>query len=249
MAVVRKLQPTPSEPESRKLSEHDLLCELGRKWLLRPHSARGPGCIVALREMSTIYGGESPDALGWRSGKPWAGSYLVEVKTSRSDFLGDKKKVFRQQPDTGVGNWRFYLCPEGLISIEDLPEGWGLMWVNSRGQIKPIRFPHIDRNMGRRERNKTVEACRFVSNRDQEMMLFLAALRGDADPQDVLDQRRETRQIAARIQALLNEERGKHLRTKNQLAELMSRNLKLEAQLDDLQLKVKLAPEDRTGKE
>jgi len=231
MAVIRKLQPVPTEPEARKLSEHDLLCELARKWLLRPHSARGPGCIVALREMSTIYGGERPDALGWRAGGPWAGSYLVEVKTSRSDFLSDRSKPFRQQPDTGVGNWRFYLCPKGLISIEDLPAGWGLLWATRSGQIKPVRFPHIDRHLHWQERDMAVNACRFTCNRDQEMTLFLSALRSDADPQAALDQRREARQIAGRIQALLDEERERHQHTRNRMAELVSRNLKLEEQL------------------
>lgn len=232
MAVIHKSEQALPEPETRTLSEHDALCELARKWLLRPHSARGPGCIVALREMSTIYGGECPDALGWRAGGPWSGSYLVEVKTSRSDFLGDKNKPFRQQPETGVGNWRFYLCPEALITIEDLPEGWGLLWANSRGHIKPIHFPHIDKALSWQDRKIKAAAYRFDCNRDQEMTLFLSALRSEEDPQGSLDQRRAARNMASRIQGSLDQERSRHHQTQTRLSEMHSKCLRLEAEIE-----------------
>lgn len=27
-----------------------------------------------------------------------------------------------------MGNFRFYLCPPGLIPVADVPEGWGLLY-------------------------------------------------------------------------------------------------------------------------
>ncbi|EEC8637785.1 TPA: hypothetical protein ACHKIN_004606 [Escherichia coli] len=73
--------------------------------------------------------GEHPDALGFRNGA----SCLIEVKCSRSDFLADRKKVFRSEPEKGMGDWRFYLCEPGVITVADLPAGWGLLYaINGR---------------------------------------------------------------------------------------------------------------------
>lgn len=67
---------------------------------------------------------ETPDVFGWNY---WA-TVLIEVKVSRSDFLADAKKSFRQQPEEGVGAFRYYCSPEGLITEVDLPDKWGLLW-------------------------------------------------------------------------------------------------------------------------
>lgn len=44
------------------------------------------------------------------------------------DALKDAKKSFRQQPEEGVGAFRYYCSPEGLITEVDLPDKWGLLW-------------------------------------------------------------------------------------------------------------------------
>lgn len=66
---------------------------------------------------------ERPDVIGWRGGF----SSLVECKASRADFLADRKKVFRAHPETGMGEHRWYCAPPGIVSVDDLPEGWGLV--------------------------------------------------------------------------------------------------------------------------
>lgn len=68
---------------------------------------------------------ETPDAIGW-CGKY---SFLAEAKVSRSDFLADKKKTYRTHPTKGMGNFRYYFCPPGLIKAEELPDKWGLVYV------------------------------------------------------------------------------------------------------------------------
>ncbi|WP_261371418.1 hypothetical protein [Yersinia bercovieri] len=35
-----------------------------------------------------------------------------------------------------------YICPEGIIDIADLPNAWGLLWVNKRGHVK-IKAGHV----------------------------------------------------------------------------------------------------------
>ncbi|SES12087.1 hypothetical protein SAMN04487958_107178 [Vreelandella subterranea] len=116
---------------------HAELCAVAVKWLKRPNSNNGHGCHVAVSEVRSGWTGEIPDAIGFRqSGHPPSdGSVVVEVKVSRGDFLSDKKKPHRIEG--GLGNWRYFMCPEGMIQPDELPEGWGLLWVNARGHVKP----------------------------------------------------------------------------------------------------------------
>ncbi|MAA94933.1 MAG: adenylosuccinate synthase [Rheinheimera sp.] len=116
---------------------HDQLCQKAVRWLQSPLSKAGPGCHTALTEAKTGFNGEICDAIGFRAcGTPYAGSVVIEVKMSRTDFLADRHKPHRQSG--GVGNWRYYLCPEGIINPEDLPEKWGLLWLSDRGKIIPV---------------------------------------------------------------------------------------------------------------
>lgn len=110
---------------------HAELVKIAEKWLLRTRK-----CAFAFTELSTI-NSETPDAIGFRDGQ----SILVECKVSRSDFLSDAKKLFRRNPEIGVGAYRFYLCPAGLIRPEDLPPRWGLVWVNEKGKTRQVVGP------------------------------------------------------------------------------------------------------------
>ncbi len=41
--------------------------------------------------------------------------------------------MFRAEPEKGMGDWRFYLCEPGVITVDDLPAGWGLLYaINGR---------------------------------------------------------------------------------------------------------------------
>lgn len=66
----------------------------------------------------------------------YRGTYLVEAKVSLIDFKKDAKKIFRINPEIGVGKYRFYACPKGLLKLEDLPEKWGLIEVNEKGHCR-----------------------------------------------------------------------------------------------------------------
>jgi len=98
---------------------HSMLVEFAVRKLLQDH-------IIVTGEIAPYgYGDEIPDALGFASRK----STLIECKASRSDFLSDKKKSFRQKPDEGMGCLRYYLTPPGLVDPDELPENWGLYEV------------------------------------------------------------------------------------------------------------------------
>lgn len=120
---------------------HSELNVIAAKWLKRPLSNKGPGCQVALTEVGGLFGGERADAFGYRWGFE-ACSIVIESKTSRSDFLADKAKPHRNGQCVGMGTYRYYICAEGLIDIADLPDGWGLLWVNKRGHVK-LKAGHV----------------------------------------------------------------------------------------------------------
>ena len=105
---------------------HADLVKIGEKWLIN-----SKGCGFALIELRTL-NSETPDAIGFRSGV----SILVEAKTSRADFFADKRKSFRKNTSTGMGTFRYFLCPKGIIKPEDLPKKWGLLWVNEKGKVR-----------------------------------------------------------------------------------------------------------------
>lgn len=66
-------------------------------------------------------------------------STVVECKVSRGDFLKDAKKSFRLNPNSGMGDYRYYCCPKDLIKPEELPFGWGLLYVYPSGAIRKQR--------------------------------------------------------------------------------------------------------------
>ena len=68
---------------------------------------------------------EIVDAIGWGTD----GSVVIECKASRSDFLADHKKPCRQPGYEGLGEFRYYMVAKDLVQPDEVPEGWGLLWV------------------------------------------------------------------------------------------------------------------------
>ena len=87
--------PEPKQPHDN--SRHRELCRLAGKWLRKPKFGSSYCPYVAV-ELVTA-NPETPDVFGWNY---WA-TVLIEVKVSRSDFLADAKKSFRQQPEEEIG--------------------------------------------------------------------------------------------------------------------------------------------------
>lgn len=112
---------------------HDDLVAIAKRWLFR----QSYGVVLGEPFRDRTSSQETPDAIGWRG---CGTSILIECKASRQDFLADAKKPFRRNPELGMGNWRFYLSPDGIVRIEDLPVGWGLLWVRSNRSsvVRPV---------------------------------------------------------------------------------------------------------------
>lgn len=94
---------------------------------------RAKGCKIVFTELVTLQG-ETPDAIGWRDSG--GTSFLIECKTSRADFHADKHKPHRRADAEGIaramGRFRYYLCPAGVLRVEDLPPRWGLLWCHPK---------------------------------------------------------------------------------------------------------------------
>ncbi|HLK31788.1 MAG TPA: hypothetical protein VKT29_01780 [Terriglobales bacterium] len=132
---------------------HAQMVEIATAWLRRYR------CGVVLSEQACA-NGEVPDAIGWK-GK--CRSVVVECKVSRADFLADRGKPFRQDPEIAMGCERFYLAPAGLLAPQELPPGWGLLECTGRKveiKVKPSR-----------------RSLRTAVGMEFEMNLLLASLR------------------------------------------------------------------------
>ncbi len=108
---------------------HADLVKIAEKWLLGTRK-----CSFVFTELACIHTSEIPDAIGFRDGH----TILVECKTSRADFLSDKKKYFRRNTYMGAGSYRFFMAPKNMISIQDLPQGWGLVEVTDKGRPRQV---------------------------------------------------------------------------------------------------------------
>ena len=106
---------------------HKELTIKASKWLKKhSNNAQVSNCpTIAIDMVSLNSTGEVPDVIGWS----YSYSVLIEVKVSRSDFLADKKKKFRVHSELGMGQMRFYCCTENMIKEDELPEGWGLLYL------------------------------------------------------------------------------------------------------------------------
>lgn len=137
------------------MSDHSILCTLAARWL-----RNSVGCPVVLRELKSA-AEQTPDVIGWRSGV----SILVECKTSRADFRRDAHKRWHR---AGMGDWRFYLAPPGLLLSEDMPTGWGLLVSNGR---------HVVPVYGAPSGNGAWGSAPHTGDKGMETLLLCSALR------------------------------------------------------------------------
>lgn len=221
---------------------HRELCEIGARFLKRPESANGHGCHFTVIEASCY--GENPDVFGIRHGMHGngVGTFLLEAKTSRSDFLADKNKPHRLHPESGMGKYRYYICPTGLIKPEELPEKWGLIYVSEKGICKVVAgvlsAPRIKHYCQWSKKNKSqldhkVVEQNFINmafedrNKQNELNLLTMALARLQDPEQILYMQRNYSRLEQKNADLTHELR--QIKRSNQLAEF-NKKLSLEAE-------------------
>ena len=123
-------------------SLHYKLCCEGARYIIQPRAAEPWQSPNSWSTVELVcYGTELTDVYATIREK----STIIEVKTSHADFLNDRKKYARsKEAETAknqLGNFRYYLCPEGVIKPEELPEGWGLLYWDGKKVSKVVPAP------------------------------------------------------------------------------------------------------------
>ena len=148
---------------SKTDSLHYQLCLEGAKWLRRQKKnnercrkkscfrTEACGCCFKYKYVAVelcTWNSENTDV--WGLGN-FSDSVVIEVKTSHSDFLADRKKWCRSEgaETSGLqaGRLRWYLCPEGIISKDELPDKWGLLYWDGK-KVYPVVAPKKFENTG-----------------------------------------------------------------------------------------------------
>lgn len=141
---------------------HRVLVNRIAKWMRFNQSCPVGVCPVVMAELATQCH-ETPDVLGFYG--PGC-SILVECKVSRADFLADKEKIFRRYEDQGVGGVRYFAAPKGLLSPDELPEGWGLIEVAEK-----------ESRLGDRRVEVRKEATGKRAHKQNEVKILMSAIR------------------------------------------------------------------------
>lgn len=168
---------------------HHELCRKTLEWAVNKFRIN-----VGVYEYQSYSTGEFPDVLAFKDSL----SYLFEIKLSKSDFLADAKKTCRQKWKTRVSWWvdknmlikvsknrpelfyvekphmgvyRYYVCPWGLITPEEVG-AWGLYWYRDGRFFKKKESEKFRRNL-LEENSLLVHAMRKVSNLGLQDNIFI----------------------------------------------------------------------------
>lgn len=141
---------------------HKEIVEKLSKWLRRhKENIKIPNCSLVLSEFVTAnYCGETPDILGFNY---WT-SVMIEVKTSRSDFKADMKKRFKKF-SKGSGEFKFYACPYGMLDPDEMPDMYGLIYIDVDENITLVKPALRQKNADLRvERSMLLSYIRRLKN-------------------------------------------------------------------------------------
>ncbi len=129
---------------------HEALVERAQRWLLNSRHCK---FVVAEPKPWTCV--EHPDVIGWFTNGE---STVVECKISLADFRRDEQKNWRCT-SLGLGAFKFYFAPPGLLRPEWMPPGVGLIEPKGR-RVLILREAH----------------CRQVRDWPQEIAMLLAQI-------------------------------------------------------------------------
>ncbi len=136
---------------------------------------------VVLEDVQATCVSEQPDCIGWKTN---GASILVECKSSRSDFLRDRKKSWRRDAERGMGYERYYAVSSLSVTGHDYDAGgWGLLLVTGRKVVVLKKSGPFTKRNERAERALLVSAvCRVTEGWGRKMLGPGAPLAPDGDP-------------------------------------------------------------------
>jgi hypothetical protein len=115
---------------------HSELCIAACRWLVKKRNASR-----VFAEFNSMKLSEFPDAIGFSFGTQNRGTIVIECKVSVADFKADKNKWWKRYAGChgGMGLRRFYLVPDGLVSVDAIPDDHGLLYATAKGRIAVVR--------------------------------------------------------------------------------------------------------------
>ncbi len=150
---------------------HDELIERGAKWLQNSCPMRSR---IVLKEFVCQGSEEIPDVIGFSR----THTNVIECKVSLEDFRADLKKSHRN--GIGMGDWKMYLCPAGLIPPEQVPPNWGLLYCYPK-IIKIIVQPLKYQSYGDSPRNNEYHILYAIARRAQMDGVWEQIMRTDKE--------------------------------------------------------------------
>lgn len=145
--------------------KHSELVQIAGKFLKNKIQNR---CSVVFLELSS-YSLEIPDAIGFNGSH----STVIECKTSKSDFKKDFTKNHRIDPSTAMGDYRYYLCTRNVLQSNDIPDGYGLIYVDSNKRTEiVVESSFFSQKNIRNEQSMMFSALRRVFQKKENIKQF-----------------------------------------------------------------------------
>jgi hypothetical protein len=134
---------------------HKELVLTAMEWLENEHK-----CPLVFPELKCS-SREIPDVIGFFDDGI---TVVIECKISKTDFSGDKKKPYRQYPEDGMGDYRYFAISRNIAYLfaDEIPENWGLVLFDNgtvKVEIEPKRFDYSNK---RNESSLLVAAIRSM---------------------------------------------------------------------------------------
>lgn len=132
---------------------HELLSQSACAWALRY------GFSSVAMNTETAGGRGICDAVAVGVIRGQKRSAVFESKVSRSDFFADRKKWHRRLFSTHprvTDEW--YVTPAGLVKVDELPEGWGLLEADEKGRLRVVKRATI-RDIGHDAFDEALRCC------------------------------------------------------------------------------------------
>lgn len=162
---------------------HDDLVIRGRNWF--KNNAKSTERFPIILTEFGCFANSIPDVIGLNHNH----TAVIECKVSRADYFADQKKCHRQYP-LQLGNYRYYLCPEGLIKPEEVTGEWGLLYAHAHKITieKPAVWvsPGLTRPQEYQVMYSLIRRLMSFDGRDKTLELLRGQLQADIDSQPKL---------------------------------------------------------------
>lgn len=87
----------------------------------------------------------------------------IEVKVSKQDLKRDIN-LFNDYSYTNFCHYSYILCPQNIIQKDEIPEKYGLLWIDEYNKIKVIKNPIKSEKLNIKYETTLRRTCKAISN-------------------------------------------------------------------------------------